>query len=78
MSNTPQDKSVQKITHKIIIDADESLSEVEHRLQFIMNTLCTPADWIEDDAATGLFYTLDSIAKRINGIRSTAMAEVRA
>jgi len=76
MPNSTQDNS-QKKTQQTALETDERLSAVEHRLQFIMNTLCTPADWIEDSAATGLYYTLDSITDKIKDIRSTVMAEVK-
>jgi len=73
-----QNNSQKKIT-TAVFTADEKLSEAEHRLRFIMDTLCaSSSDWIQESAATGLYYTIESIADKIKDVRSTVLAEVRA
>ena len=64
-------------SNKIILQVDEDLSTVEHRLSFIMDTLCGESDWIESGAATGLYYTLHSVVEDIKAIRTGALKEVR-
>jgi len=73
-----KNNSQKKTVSKELLNSADSLNHVKSRLEFIMDTLCAPSDWIEDRAATGLYYTLESINKEITAIKSTISAEVTA
>jgi len=58
-TQTPQADSA---TLKNILSNElNELHTIESRISFIMDTLCTESEWIQDGAATGLYFTLNSI-----------------
>ena len=60
-----------------LLTATDHLDELHARLGFILNTLAIPSDWIDDEAACGLYFTLLTIWQEIDAISRTIYAEAR-
>jgi len=58
-TQTPQAESA--TLKNIVSNEVNELDTIESRIGFIMDTLCPESEWIEDYAATGLYFTLNSI-----------------
>jgi hypothetical protein len=70
MSQTPQTVSVEiynELNEKhtalksVIFNELNELDPLCDRVSFLMDALCAKHDWIEDSAATGLYFTLKTI-----------------
>jgi len=78
MADNQQADSANTTPKYTLLESVDKLDELRYRVSFIMDAITQSSDWINDHAATGLYFTLLTMYDDIEDVSQSVYAELKA